>query len=83
MNDFEKIVHELITEYRMPKEFDYHVEDAKIDLENAKSNFINCLSKEQLEKFSDLNKKAFRVVYFELKKYYFLGYDTAIKKSDA
>ena len=82
MDDLNQIIHELIIEYRMPKELDYQVEDAKIDLENTQNMFIESLSNKQLNEFNNLTSKAFRVVYFELKKYYFLGYDTANKKSD-
>ena len=82
MGEFEKIVHELITEYKMPNELDFYIENTKIDLENEKDDFIKCLSQKQLEKFSNLNRKAFRFVYFKLKEYYFEGYDAAIKKSD-
>ena len=81
MFDILKIFHQLIVEYREPDAILEMVKEEKKDFCLLLDEFETKLTKDQQKTFQNLNEQAVKVLYHELKKYYFLGYDNA-KKSD-
>ncbi|MBR1983468.1 MAG: hypothetical protein IKA12_02145 [Clostridia bacterium] len=82
MIDILKIFHELITQYREPDCMFSFVENEKKEFISQLKKFKLQLDKNQQQDFKDLTKQAVKVLFHELKKYYFLGFDEANKKSD-
>ncbi len=84
MKELLKIYHELIITYRLPEQLQYQENEAITNYIDSRENFLKKLNEVQKIEFNDLTNLAFQAVYFQLKKYYFLGYDTVIenKKSD-
>ena len=83
MSDIIKIFHELIIQYREPDCMFSFIESEKNELISLLKKFELQLDKIQQQDFKDLTEQAIKVMFHELKKYYFLGFDKASnKKSD-
>ena len=81
MIDILEIFRELIIEYREPDCMFSFVKNEKKLFFSLLKDFELQLDKNQQQIFQNLTEQAVKVLYHELKKYYFLGYDNA-KKSD-
>lgn len=77
-----KIFQELVTEFKLPNNKVYIRKNVQSDFFNSRDMFLEKLTRQQKKEFNELSRKALLVAFYELNKYYNLGYDDANKKND-